>query len=161
MSQSAVSRSPHASMLVGVSLVLATWVLAALGASVSGAFVTRAGIPPWPLLLAVTVPPVVFGFLYRFVPAVRSFVLALDLRWLVPAHSWRFFGVSFLFFSAYGVLPLTFSVPAGVGDGLVAIGAVIVGTALMSPAGASRRAVMVWNTSPGPGVPDLRPKMRL
>lgn len=127
-------------------VTLVVWFAASVWAGMSGAFVTPAGTPPSSLLLAVLVPVAAFGALYRLVPAIRTFVLGLDLRWLVLIHSWRFVGVSFMILSAYGVLPLIFSVPAGVGDGLVAIGALTLGAALYSQHGVARRALLAWNT---------------
>ncbi|MGH8630194.1 MAG: hypothetical protein ACREU7_05445 [Burkholderiales bacterium] len=149
MTDAALSRTPDPSSPAVASWVLvalAAWFAAVLGASLTGAFVTPSGVPPWPLLVAILAPVAVFALLYRLLPAIRAFVLGLDLRWLVLVHSWRFVGLSFMFLSAYGVLPLIFSVAAGVGDGLVAIGALLLGAGLYSGRGVSRRALLAWNT---------------
>jgi hypothetical protein len=124
----------------------AVWFLAVLGLGLAEAFATPAGSLPWALLLAVLTPVALFGALYSAVPAVRSFVLGLDVRWLVLIHTWRFVGLMFLVLYSYGVLPLVFAAPAGIGDALAAAGALVLSAALFSARGASRRAVLAWNT---------------
>lgn len=149
MTDSALSRTvnpPPAAVASWVLAGLAAWLVAALAASLSGALITPTGVAPWRLLLALLAPLAAFGALYRLVPAFRGFVLGLDLRWLVLIHGWRFVGVSFMFLSAFGVLPWIFSVPAGVGDGLVAIAALTLGARLFAGAGVSRRALLAWNS---------------
>lgn len=125
--------------------IVAVWFAAALGASLSGLFASPAGALPLPLLAAVALPILAFFLVYGLAPAFRSFVQGLDLRPLILIHSWRFVGLSFLILAAYGVLPLVFAVPAGVGDAVAAAGALVTGISLYSPGGASRKLVAGWN----------------
>jgi hypothetical protein len=75
-------------------------------------------LPP----IAITAIIPVAGFLaaYNFIPRVRAFVLAQDIRTLTMLQLWRVVGFVFLPLYAFGVLPGLFAWPAGVGD--VAVG---------------------------------------
>jgi hypothetical protein len=147
MSQAALPHAPIRGPAVAtwVAVVTALWFVCALAISLSGIFVSHAGLP-WKLLLAAAAPVAAFALAYRWFPALRAFVLDLDLSWLILIHSWRFVGMSFLFLSSFDLLPLLFSVPAGVGDALVAVGALYIGLSLYSSRGVSRGAVYLWNT---------------
>ncbi len=77
------------------------------------------------------------------IPAVRARIDTLPLAALVAIHLCRFVGLYFLSLGRAGKLPPEFAVPAGVGDVVVAMGAVLL---LIFPALRERRAVLFgWN----------------
>ena len=77
------------------------------------------------------------------IPIVRIRVDALPLNALIAIHLCRFVGVYFLILGRAGRLPEDFALPGGIGDIVVAIGAVLL---LLSAALRERRAVLLgWN----------------
>ncbi len=77
------------------------------------------------------------------VPFVRAWVGDLPLPFLIGLHLTRFVGFYFLLLCKNGVLPEAFALPAGIGDILVAAGAVVL---LVIPQFVrSRRIVLAWN----------------
>lgn len=124
---------------------IGVWFSAILAASLSGVFATPPGSVPWPILIALGLPPLLFTGLYRNSPAFRALTLGADLRPLILLHTFRTVGLGFLLLAAYDILPLVFAIPAGVGDAIVAVGALGLALALYSPAGAAHRAVAAWN----------------
>jgi hypothetical protein len=79
------------------------------------------------------------------IPAVRTWLQALDVRALVLVHVSRFVGGYFLFLYHRGALPYAFAVPGGWGDILVAFLALLVVLVPMR-AGIRRHAYVIWNT---------------
>ena len=74
----------------------------------------------------------------------RTWAEELDVRALLSLHLVRFVGIYFLMLHARGELPSRFAVPAGWGDIIVAMGALLI---ILVPAfRQSARAVMIWNT---------------
>lgn len=73
-----------------------------------------------PIALTAVVPVVGFLAAYNFIPGVRAFVLAQDIRTLTMVQLWRVVGFVFLPLYSFGVLPGLFAWPAGLGD--VAVG---------------------------------------
>lgn len=59
------------------------------------------------------------------IPAARRFVLRLDLRTLISIHLVRFVGIAFVALYLLGPFPFSFGVVGGVGDIVIAIGAVV------------------------------------
>ncbi|MFN0303811.1 MAG: hypothetical protein ACKVQU_26045 [Burkholderiales bacterium] len=137
----------HSAAARRLAFGIAIWFLACLAASFSNLFSVRENGIPWPIGLAVALPVCTFLLFYAAMPNFRNLVLALDLRLLVLVHTWRFVGVSFLFLAAHGVLPMAFAIPAGVGDAMVAVGALFIGMALYSREGISWHALLAWNTA--------------
>jgi hypothetical protein len=89
---------------------------------------------------------------------IREWIAVVDLRWLIAVHLTRFVGIYFLVLGSRGELPQGFAKPAGVGDIVVAVGAVGLLFALsrdsvrrlMDPDAAARRPyqaglVLIWN----------------
>lgn len=81
---------------------------------------------------------------YFRIAAVRAWVDSLDLRALVLVHVTRFVGVYFLVLYQRGELPREFAVPAGVGDIIVAMLALVV---IVIPIADQlrHRAIVMWN----------------
>ena len=117
------------------------WFVAAIVAGATGA--TSRLRPPAPQLMIVglTLALILAG---RSVGALRDWVMRLDWRLVVGFHLSRFVGFAFLWLYRSGELPYAFAVPAGIGDIVVAFGAL--GLLLFSD-GASRRRrlLLVWN----------------
>ena len=130
-----------------VFLIGLGWFVVILATVLSGGFDAPAGERPLAMLLAVTMPPVIFGVAYFSISAFRDWVLALDMRHLILLHSWRMIGFGFVFLFFHNQLPALFALPAGLGDGMAAIGAVFLGIALYERASSvSPQRVFLWNT---------------
>ncbi len=112
------------------AIVLASWFALVLVSARAGAFAADLQQPPLALLVAVAAPPLIFAASYLASPALRAFVLGLDLVLLTAFQSWRVIGVMFLVFYAYGSLPAVFAWPAGIGDLLVGVAAPFVAIAI-------------------------------
>jgi hypothetical protein len=117
------------------------WLIAAL---LVGKFQLLIGLPSF------AVPGILFGLTvllllgYAKLPALRSWIDGLDLRALVLLHVTRFVGIYFLVLYSRGILPGDFAVPAGWGDIIVAVLAVIVCVVpLAQPT--RTRAIRFWN----------------
>ena len=96
------------------------------------------------------IPAIVLGlsallvFSYFRLSAVSRWVDSLDLRTLVFCHVSRFVGIYFLVLYSRGVLPHDFAVPGGIGDIIVATGALgLAFVPLTEPA--LHRLVRIWN----------------
>ena len=106
------------------------------------------------LLLQHMPPPAVQGILlgltlllvlaYRGSALFRVWANALPLRLIVLLHVTRFVGFYFLWLYQRGGLPYAFAVPGGIGDIIVALLALVVGLAPLSPA-TRLRAISIWN----------------
>ncbi len=112
------------------AMVLIVWFIVVLISARAGAFAADPQQLPLTLLLSVAAPPLIFIASYLASPALRAFVLGLDLVLLTAFQSWRVIGAMFLVFYAYGLLPAIFAWPAGIGDGLVGIAAPFVAIAI-------------------------------
>jgi hypothetical protein len=111
--------------------ILAVWFAGVLVFSTAGAFAGAPTQPPLGIFLAIVLPPLLFALLYRLSGRVRSFALAIDLRWLTAIQGWRVIGGMFLALFAFGLLPGLFAWPAGVGDLAVGLAAPFVLMAIL------------------------------
>jgi hypothetical protein len=134
----------RAGALNALYALLGAWFLVVLGVSLAGGFRVALGAPPLPILVAVLVPITLFLAAYYASASVREFVLALDLRILVLLHAWRTVGLGFVFLYFHGKLPGLFALPAGLGDAIAAITAVVLGIALYRGP-VAKRWVVAWN----------------
>jgi hypothetical protein len=126
--------------------VLALWFVVVLLLGASGAIARPPGTPPFPILIAATVPVIVFLGAYWGWPAFRACVLSVDLSLAAGIQAWRAGGLGFLALYAHGVLPGAFAWPAGLGD--IAIGATAPWVALAlvrRPGFAISRIFIAWN----------------
>ncbi len=125
-----------------VALAVVGWLLGAVLVSLSG--VLRWVRPPLPPVLIFSLTALILLLFWRS-PGFRAWALSVDIRALVLIHVSRFVGVYFLVLYARGDLPYAFAVPGGIGDIVVAAGAVAV-LLLCSRAGVIAWVVMlVWN----------------
>ena len=125
-----------------ITIPLTLW--AGLALIAGGAGWLRPLAPPFlQLLLAgLTVALLVLG---QAVPAYRTWRETVDLRVLVALHVTRFVGVYFLILYRRGELPFAFAVPGGVGDILVAIGAVVLLLVGAPTTSARLNGYRLWN----------------
>lgn len=84
------------------------------------------------------------------VSVVRAWADDLPLPALIGLHLTRFVGFYFLFLCKNGAMPEAFALPAGIGDIVVAAGAVVL--LVVPPLLQSRRIVLAWN---GIGLVDI------
>src|SRR5574341_1267393 len=136
----------HSRALLGAAAVLGLWFALVFFLGAGGQFVRSPGTPPFPILIGVTLPVIVFFVILSASPAFRDFVLHLDLPLITAIQAWRFAGFGFLALYAHEILSGLFAWPAGIGD--IAIGVTapwIAFTLIRSPSFASSRSVILWN----------------
>jgi len=136
--------SPAVSKVVFVICI--GWFVAVLGTALSGGFDAPSGERPLALLVAATMPAIVYGIAYFSIGSFRDWVLSLDIRHLILLHSWRMVGMGFVFLYFHDRLPALFALPAGLGDAMAATGAVFLGIALYERASSvSTARIYMWN----------------
>jgi hypothetical protein len=133
----------NGSRLATLSLV-SVWFALAVLLGASGAFAPPPGGYPWPVLLAIAGPVMLFFIDRRFLGGVLfRGIHSLDRQVLVALQIWRVGGLFFLVEWARGHLPGGFALPAGVGDILVGLSAPLVVARLAR--GEGERAFAWWN----------------
>jgi hypothetical protein len=105
-----------------------------------------------PLLTLILLPPVLGLALYRGSATWRALVRATPPSWLIGAQAYRNVGAVFLVVWALGGLPAYFAIPAGVGDVLTGVGALVVATLVAHGWSRWRGVVLGWNAL---GLADL------
>lgn len=103
-----------------VGLVVLWFAIAYLAAA-AGFFTTDGTEPPWRLGLAVGLPVVITAVGLWRSPRFRDWAASLDLRLMIQLQSWRLAGFVFISFSANGLLPASFAIPASLGDAAIAV----------------------------------------
>lgn len=126
-----------------VLIALALWFVLA---AVVGAAGLLGALPVPPPALAVGLALIVL-LIIGLAPAAREAVRGLGLRALVAFHLTRILiGAYFLLLYSQGSLPAAFAVPAGIGDILVGLGAVLVlWRALPVRTPTQRFGLILWN----------------
>jgi hypothetical protein len=126
--------------------VLALWFLVVFLLGAAGAIARPPGTPQLPILIAATVPVIVFLGAYWGWPAFRAYVLSLDPAMATAIQAWRAGGLAFLALYAHGVLPGLFAWPAGLGDIAIGVTAPWVALSLVRrPDFAISRVFVAWN----------------
>jgi hypothetical protein len=123
---------------LGVWLALAVWI------SIAGGFYDAS-----PRMIAITVWVLVAAVLVAIwsVPAVRTFAVSLDSRTLIAVHLIRFVGLAFVVLYTRGRFPFSFGVIGGVGDMVVAAGALAILAFWTRSGWVNRRPLLlVWNS---------------
>ena len=134
-----------------VAIVLVVWFLSVAAAGHAGALIGS----PAPLIggyvVGITLLLCVFGLT---IPPLRSWLLSLELRFLVLLHFVRFVGIAFLVSSATeGGLPAVFAERAGYGDIFAAITALALAVGFLPAISRFRRRLLLsWNVV---GIVDL------
>lgn len=104
------------------------------------------------LLLGLMIPLMVAAAGLWLSGAIANLVSAIPLHWVVAAQVYRVAGVIFLVLWAGGRLPWQFALPAGIGDVMTGILAVVVAARLAQNAAGARNAVYAWSFF---GIADL------
>jgi hypothetical protein len=123
-----------------VALILGAWIFVAMGAATAG----------W---LEGVKAPVIAGIVWTLtalalfacwkVPRLQRWAMTVELRWLVLLHVTRFVGLYFFLLCSRGELPFAFAAPAGSGDIMVALLAVL----LLALSGERNWSMLIiWNT---------------
>ena len=143
MQASAKSRYMTAGAL---SAALLGWVAVAQYLGAANMYLATIENPP-------AVPTILFGLLIPLAVAaialwqsesVASLVSAIPLHWLVAAQVYRVAGGIFLVLWADGRMPWQFALPAGIGDVVTGIVAVVVAARLARNAVGAHRATYAW-----------------
>jgi hypothetical protein len=131
---------------LAMTSVLAIWFGLVLVLGAAGAFVGLPGDPPFPILVGVVLPLIIFLCLFWITPTFRDVVLNLDLSLAATIQGWRFAGIGFLALYAHDILPGVFAWPAGLGDIAIGLTAPWLALALVhDPKFAASRSFIVWN----------------
>lgn len=140
------STENHSSVRLLVAIVLTFWFALVFLLGAKGGFVRPPESPPFPILIAATLPLLVFVAAYLGLSIFRALILAADLRFLTATQAWRAGGLGFLALYAHGVLPGTFAWTAGLGDIAIGLTAPWVMLALIRrPAFAASPLFRIWN----------------
>ena len=122
------------------ALLLGAWLCLAAGVGVAG-WLERATAP---MIAGIIWTLTAFVLLACWkVPLLQRWTLTVDLRWLVLLHLTRFVGFYFFLLCSRGELPFAFAAPAGWGDILVAVLAVLL---LALSQARNWRMLIIWNT---------------
>ncbi|MGC2210563.1 MAG: hypothetical protein WA532_10680 [Candidatus Korobacteraceae bacterium] len=130
--------------------LIAAWFLFSLTASALHVFRTDPSVPPLPVGLAVVIPIALFLVWFARSTGFREFVMSLNPQALTIVQTWRVGGFVFLALAAYGILPLLFALPAGLGD--MAVGATAPWMAMKLPSPDRRTGFIRWQVL---GITDL------
>jgi len=136
-------------VVIGLFVV---WFAFSLQMAWQGRYAGSPGTPPIALGLSVVLPIIIAVTAYRGRGAFWAFCQTIDLRLVVAVHAARLMALDFLLTAAEGHLPLTFAIPAGVGDILVGAAAIPLALALGNGSAATKRWYLTWNLG---GVVDL------
>ena len=142
-----MTTAKYAKLTTGLIIV---WFLLSLTASALHVFKNDPQQPPLAFGLAVLIPVAIFVLWSASSPQFRQFLFSLNPRTLTLVQSWRIAGFTFLALYAYGLLPGTFALPAGLGD--MAIGATAPLIALKLTNLNYRRSFILWQFL---GIADL------
>ena len=124
-----------------VALLLLGWIFIASGIGLAGWF--KSVSAPFVAATVWTLTALVLLACWK-VPSFKSWASNVDLRWLVLPHVTRFVaGLCLFSFCSRGELPFAFAAPAGWGDIIVAVLAVL----LLALSGARNwKMLLFWNT---------------
>jgi hypothetical protein len=140
------TKTNYAKLTTGL---IAAWFAASLGVSALHLLQGSPGQPPFPILIAVLTPVVVFSIWYAGAKSFREWVLSLNPRTLTLIHAERIGGLVFLAMYTYKLLPGMFALPAGWGDIAIGATAYLAATRLIPN---HRRAFITWQSL---GILDL------
>jgi hypothetical protein len=127
---------------VTVLAALAIWLAAAWLVGASGWLAALR--PPRPQLVLVGLTIALLAAIRLWRP-LQQFAGGVDVRALVLFHLTRLVGFYFLALHARGALPWAFAVPAGWGDNVVAIGAILLVLFARPDTPGGRRLYLAWN----------------
>jgi hypothetical protein len=135
--------APTRPQLTNVLLVVGWFAIIYLAAA-TDFFTTNGTEPPWRLGLAAGFPVLFVAFALRWSAGFRAWAATLDLRLLITLQAWRFAGFVFIAFSANGLLPSSFAIPASLGDVAIAVTAPFVANYVLRHGPAATRLFLTW-----------------
>jgi hypothetical protein len=130
--------------------LIGAWFIVSLIAAGRHVYQTAPNQPPLLFGLAVLLPVLVFAAWFALSASFRDFALSLNPRILTSIQSWRVAGFVFLALTAYGILPRSFALSAGLGDMAIGATALLVALKLATPE--HRASFIVWQVL---GIADL------
>jgi len=139
--QTSTRQHPYLWLYAGLAL----WFSLIAAMAVNQTFITAPGSIPWPTIAAVLAPVSLYLVAYNTNGAFRNFVLGFDQRILILLHSWRVIGFGFVFLYFYDILPGLFALPAGIGDTVAAILALLLATSIFLGHKVSKNRILLWN----------------
>ena len=125
-------------------LGLAAWFTLAVVAGTSG-LTSDPRFAPALLAAGVTLPPLTGYLAWRSIPGVRRWVSDLDLQALIALHSIRTVGLGFILLSLQGQLHPAFAWPAGIGDAIAALTALVISINLAQGRTVAATRIRSWN----------------
>jgi hypothetical protein len=126
------------------AIVLTLWLAGAIGLGAAGTFQQSAGGVPT-IQYAIFLPILIGALLIWRSEAAKRVIDAVPQAWLVGIQLYRALGVIFLILYASGWLPGLFAWPAGVGDILVGVLALVVATAYARDPNQNGDMIFAWN----------------
>jgi hypothetical protein len=124
-----------------LGIVLFCWLGLALFLGWLGIFRSAVGQPVPYIALAIGIPVLTGALLLRGSKQFQEIIRVIPQSWLVGFQFYRVLGVIFLILHAAGLLPGVFALPAGCGDIIVGLTAVLVGVGYAQ----NRKLVGLWN----------------
>jgi hypothetical protein len=132
-------------IISALGTVLIAWYALVLFLACQGVF-TSALNQQVPLIgFAIGIPIIIGAVLMTTLRSVREIIAAVPQSWLVRFQFYRVLGVVFVILYMAGQLPAIFGVPAGYGDVLVGVTALLVGAAQARSLAARNQLVVLWN----------------
>ena len=126
--------------------IIAIWLTLIISLGLNNAYSTMTNQAPVTLIVSFITTYLLFTIVYLGFPAVREYLLGLDMRFLIMLSSWRMIGIGFIMLNMFGHLPALFAYVAGVGDALTAVAAVFLAFNLMKrKEGMPKRTIWRWN----------------
>jgi hypothetical protein len=130
-------------LLLGV--LLFGWLAAAVFLACLGTFRSAIG-QPFPFIGLAILGPIILGSLFmRKSETVQEIIEAVPQSRLVGFQAYRIAGVVFLILHAGGLLPAIFALPAGYGDLLVGLSAIVLGVVAHKSQTNPDRLIALWN----------------
>jgi hypothetical protein len=111
--------------VVLVSTLLAGWLAAAMILTLQGAYTATAASLPT-IQYGIFLPIIAGVVFYRGSAFLREIVAAIPQSWLIGIQFYRTLGVNFLLLFSAALLPGMFALPAGIGDIIVGLGALMI-----------------------------------
>jgi hypothetical protein len=129
---------------LAVMIPYTLWFAVAWSAAINGVF--RTGTSPLPVLpLAIFLPVIIGAPLLLSSKRVGQVLDAMPATWLVALQLYRLFGSWALVAGLRGALPGVLAWPAGIGDVLTGLFAVLAAIAVATGTAQGRRAAIIWN----------------